>query len=115
MISIRAQSCRAARAPSSRRAGSAVRSAKEDTTAIVFRPFQEVKNELASVSSATQDISYARVGYAPECEAAVNEQINIEYTISYVYHALHAFFDRDNVGKLLPPVDRTVSTTSAPD
>ena len=23
-----------------------------------------------------------------ECEAAINEQINIEYTISYVYHSL---------------------------
>ncbi len=29
---------------------------------------------------------------------AVNEQINIEYQVSYVYHALYAFFDRDNVG-----------------
>jgi hypothetical protein len=30
-------------------------------------------------------------------EAAVNEQINVEYTISYVYHALSTYFDRDNV------------------
>lgn len=28
----------------------------------------------------------------------MNEQINIEYTISYVYHALHSYFARDNVG-----------------
>jgi ferritin heavy chain len=33
-----------------------------------------------------------------DCEAAMNEQINIEYTNSYVYHALFNYFDRDNVG-----------------
>jgi ferritin heavy chain len=33
-----------------------------------------------------------------EAEAALNEQINIEYTNSYVYHALYNYFDRDNVG-----------------
>ena len=36
--------------------------------------------------------------YHQECEAAMNEQINIEYTISYVYHSLYSYFDRDNVG-----------------
>ena len=25
-------------------------------------------------------------------------QINIEYNISYIYHSLYAFFDRDNIG-----------------
>lgn len=35
---------------------------------------------------------------AQECEAAVNEQICIEYTVSYVYHSLYSYFDRDNVG-----------------
>ena len=55
----------------------------------------QVKGELTTVEkvdSATQ--SFARLDYHEECEAAVNEQINIEYNISYVYHALHAFFDR---------------------
>lgn len=41
--------------------------------------------------------SFARVNFHPECEAALNEQINIEYNVSYIYHALWAYFDRDNV------------------
>ena len=53
------------------------------------------------VAEAPPTKSYARLDYHPECEAAVNEQINIEYTISYVYHSLYAYFDRDNVGMLL--------------
>jgi len=35
--------------------------------------------------------------YEPDCEAAINEQINIEYNISYVYHSMYAYFDRDDV------------------
>ena len=58
----------------------------------------QVKGELVGVSEAPITQSYARLDYHQECEAAVNEQINIEYTISYVYHSLYAFFDRDNVG-----------------
>ena len=58
----------------------------------------QVTGELTAVSEAPPSESYARLGYHPECEAAVNEQINVEYTISYVYHALYAFFDRDSVG-----------------
>lgn len=42
--------------------------------------------------------SYARVDFDPRCENAINEQINIEYTASYVYHALFAHFNADNVG-----------------
>lgn len=29
---------------------------------------------------------------------AMNEQINVEYTNSLVYHAAHAYFARDNIG-----------------
>lgn len=32
-----------------------------------------------------------------ECEAAINDQINTEYSVSYIYHALSAYFARDNV------------------
>lgn len=32
-----------------------------------------------------------------ECEGALNEQINIEYNMSYIYHAMYAYFARDNV------------------
>ncbi|MCL7028126.1 hypothetical protein MKW94_007661, partial [Papaver nudicaule] len=41
--------------------------------------------------------SLARHKFLDECEAAINEQINVEYNVSYVYHALYAYFDRDNV------------------
>ena len=50
------------------------------------------------MAEASPSESYARVGYHPECEAAVNQQINVEYNISYIYHSLWAFFARDNVG-----------------
>ncbi|KAF8102022.1 hypothetical protein N665_0201s0313 [Sinapis alba] len=63
---------------------------------VVFEPFEEVKKELDLVPSSPQ-LSLARHMYSPECEAAVNEQINVEYNVSYVYHALYAYFDRDNV------------------
>jgi ferritin heavy chain len=68
-------------------------------TEVVFQPFTEVKGELSTVAGTdnTQQ-SLARLDYHEECEAAINEQINIEYNISYVYHALHSFFDRDNIG-----------------
>jgi ferritin heavy chain len=69
-----------------------------EMTGLVFQPFSEVQPELSTVGSTPATSSFARVEFAEECEAAVNEQINIEYTISYVYHALHAYFDRDNVG-----------------
>ncbi|RZB69856.1 Ferritin-3, chloroplastic [Glycine soja] len=35
--------------------------------------------------------------YTDQCEAALNAQINVEYNVSYVYHAMYAYFDRDNV------------------
>lgn len=57
-----------------------------------------MQNELAVVdkTNAQQD-SFARVSFHPACEAGINEQINIEYNVSYVYHALYCYFDRDNV------------------
>lgn len=65
---------------------------------MVFQPFAEAKSELAIVDTKPANESLARCGYHEECEAAVNEQINIEYNVSYVYHAMFAYFDRDNVG-----------------
>lgn len=67
-------------------------------TGVVFEPFTEVRGELATVDrmDSIQD-SFARVNFHPDCEAAINEQINVEYNISYVYHALYAYFSRDNV------------------
>ncbi|XP_050210443.1 ferritin-3, chloroplastic [Mercurialis annua] len=65
-------------------------------TGVVFEPFEEVKKELNLVPNVPQ-ASLARQKYTDECEAALNEQINVEYNVSYVYHALFAYFDRDNV------------------
>ncbi|PNW78664.1 hypothetical protein CHLRE_09g387800v5 [Chlamydomonas reinhardtii] len=70
-------------------------------TGIVVQPavqFSEVQSELATVDKTNQNIqSLARVDFHPACEAAINEQVNIEYNVSYLYHALWAYFDRDNV------------------
>lgn len=42
--------------------------------------------------------SLARVStYPVTLEAAVNEQINVEYSMSYVYHSLACYFSRDSV------------------
>ncbi|KAL7136100.1 hypothetical protein ABFS83_10G006400 [Erythranthe nasuta] len=65
-------------------------------TGLVFQPFEEVKKDdfIVPVSS---DVSLARHLFLDDCEAAINEQINVEYCVSYVYHSLYAYFDRDNV------------------
>ncbi|KAF8006071.1 hypothetical protein BT93_K0386 [Corymbia citriodora subsp. variegata] len=65
-------------------------------TGVVFQPFQEVKREDLAVPLSPQ-LSLARQYYSEDCEAAINEQINVEYTVSYVYHAMYAYFDRDNI------------------
>ncbi|XP_025888835.1 ferritin-3, chloroplastic-like [Solanum lycopersicum] len=65
-------------------------------TGVVFEPFDEVNKEEFMVPITLQT-SLARQRFADECEAAINEQINVEYNISYVYHAMYVFFDRDNV------------------
>lgn len=65
-------------------------------TGVVFQPFEEVKKEFDLVPTVPQ-ASLARQKFVDECEAAINEQINVEYNVSYVYHAMYAYFDRDNV------------------
>ncbi|CAI9774920.1 unnamed protein product [Fraxinus pennsylvanica] len=69
---------------------------RKPLTGVIFDPFEEVKKELMLVPSVPQ-ASLARQKYADECETVINEQINVEYNVSYVYHALFAYFDRDNV------------------
>jgi len=66
-------------------------------TGVVFEPFNEVQDQLVKVTTSPQLESLARQRFSPSCEAAINEQINVEYNVSYVYHALFAYFDRDNV------------------
>ncbi|KAK7300890.1 hypothetical protein RJT34_11741 [Clitoria ternatea] len=63
---------------------------------IMFEPFEEVKKELLVIPTMPH-ASLARQKYTDECEAALNTQINVEYNVSYVYHAMYAYFDRDNV------------------
>ncbi|XP_047334246.1 ferritin-1, chloroplastic-like [Impatiens glandulifera] len=63
---------------------------------VVFNPFEEVKKEVLAIPVSPQH-SLARQKFVDDCESALNEQINVEYNVSYVYHALYAYFDRDNV------------------
>ncbi|KAK1365062.1 Ferritin-2, chloroplastic [Heracleum sosnowskyi] len=65
-------------------------------TGVVFEPFEEVKKELMLVP-AVPHLSLARHKYSNDSESAINDQINVEYNLSYVYHAMFAYFDRDNV------------------
>ncbi|XP_009369213.2 ferritin-3, chloroplastic [Pyrus x bretschneideri] len=67
-------------------------------TGVVFDPFEEVKKELDLVPTLPQ-VSLARQKFTDESEAAINEQINVEYNVSYIYHAMYAYFDRDNVAR----------------
>ncbi|KAG8089306.1 hypothetical protein GUJ93_ZPchr0011g27445 [Zizania palustris] len=69
---------------------------KEVLSGVVFQPFEELKGELSLVPQA-KDQSLARQRFLDDCEAAINEQINVEYNVSYAYHSLFAYFDRDNV------------------
>ncbi|KAK7372130.1 hypothetical protein VNO80_05499 [Phaseolus coccineus] len=63
---------------------------------IAFEPFEEVKKELLIIPTELH-ASLARQKYTDQSEAALNAQINVEYNVSYVYHAMYAYFDRDNV------------------
>ncbi|XP_073221812.1 ferritin-1, chloroplastic isoform X3 [Cicer arietinum] len=65
-------------------------------TGVIFEPFEEVKKDNLAVPIVPQ-VSLARHHFSDECESVINEQINVEYNISYVYHSMFAYFDRDNV------------------
>nr|ABO21681.1 ferritin 3 [Triticum aestivum] len=69
---------------------------KEVLSGVMFQPFEELKGELSLVPQG-KDQSLARHKFVDECEAALNEQINVEYNASYAYHSLFAYSDRDNV------------------
>eukprot|EP01026_Neomeris_dumetosa_P055404 TRINITY_DN50377_c1_g1_i1.p2 TRINITY_DN50377_c1_g1~~TRINITY_DN50377_c1_g1_i1.p2 ORF type:complete len:246 (+),score=24.23 TRINITY_DN50377_c1_g1_i1:177-914(+) len=66
-------------------------------TGVVFQPFNEVQTQLATVQQTSGGQSLGRLMFEQDCEAAINEQINIEYNISYAYHSMYAYFDRDDV------------------
>lgn len=63
---------------------------------MVFEPFQEVQGLVKSVPETSKE-SFARQRFSQASEAGINEQINVEYNNSYIYHSLAAYFDRDNV------------------
>lgn len=65
-------------------------------TGVLFEPLDEVKKELDLVLISPRE-SLARHKFHDEFEVVINEQINVEYIVSYVYHAMYAYFDRDNV------------------
>merc|ERR1712060_594566 len=85
------------RASSSRRVAAV---AGENTLGgVVFSPFDEVEGSLKLVREGAKaaNVSLARQNFSAACESALNEQISIEFNVSYVYAAMHAYFDRDNV------------------
>lgn len=47
--------------------------------------------------TADAPLSRANVGFSQACQDAVNNQIQVEYTASYAYHAMFAYFNRDTV------------------
>ncbi|KAG6553816.1 hypothetical protein Mapa_004733 [Marchantia paleacea] len=65
-------------------------------TGVVFEPFREVQSDAFLLPSDSHK-SLARQRFDQSCESAINDQINVEYNVSYIYHALFAYFDRDNV------------------
>ncbi|KAG5090198.1 hypothetical protein JHK82_048976 [Glycine max] len=65
-------------------------------TDVIFEPFEEVKKELNLVPTVPQ-ASLARKKYTNDYKATIKEQISVEYNVSYVYHVIFAYFDRDNV------------------
>ncbi|KAL2629560.1 hypothetical protein R1flu_014246 [Riccia fluitans] len=66
-------------------------------TGVVFEPFREVQSD-GFILPADRKKSLARQRFDTNCESAINDQINVEYNVSYIYHALFAYFDRDNIG-----------------
>jgi len=92
---------RAARSwrPSRSVAAAAAAGSPADTTSgiISFQPaFTDGAVQQAAPSKDTS-LSLARMHFDESCEAAINEQINVEYSASYLYHSLSAYFNRDNV------------------
>lgn len=64
-----------------------VRTAGENLQGLVFTP-ETTGGEIET---------RVNIGYGAHQQEAVNKQINVEYTASYVYHALWSYFDRDIV------------------
>jgi ferritin heavy chain len=59
--------------------------------------FLDPSSQLATLDETPSTNSLGRQRYSEECEDALNEQINVEYNVSYMYHCMFAYFGRDNV------------------
>lgn len=53
--------------------------------------------EIKKASEKGSDGELARVLLADKSEKAINNQINVEYTNCYLYHAMASYFSRDSV------------------
>jgi ferritin heavy chain len=74
----------------------AAESDQKTITGVVFEPFREVQSQFLQLPE-KPDESLARQRFHVSCESAINDQINVEYNVSYIYHALFSYFDRDNI------------------
>jgi ferritin heavy chain len=71
-------------------------SSEKTLTGVVFEPFREVQSQSLQLPK-NPDESLARQRFQVSCESAINDQINVEYNVSYIYHAMFSYFDRDNI------------------
>lgn len=74
-------------------------------TGIVFSPTAELDTLLPSLEAVAKPgpshvprVSMGRMDFAQKAEVAINEQINIELNMSYLYLSASTYFARDNVG-----------------
>ncbi|KAJ8904873.1 hypothetical protein NDN08_001387 [Rhodosorus marinus] len=75
-----------------------------DFTKVDFKESSEFEGKIFKTD--TVDFPATRVkldhkeelSYKKECEEAINTQINVELTASYLYQAMYAYFCRDTVG-----------------
>ncbi|BBN04577.1 ferritin heavy chain [Marchantia polymorpha subsp. ruderalis] len=68
-------------------------------SAAVFEPMKELEKDLFRLPQESH-ASLARLNFTDSCESSINELINVLYSVSYLYHSLFAYFDRDNVALL---------------
>ncbi|GAQ81875.1 Ferritin [Klebsormidium nitens] len=80
-------------------AGSTEEISEEVLGGEIFRPMQDLQESgiLDLVDQRGNDTSLARQRYSPDTETAINDSINVAYTLSYAFHSMAAFFDRDNI------------------
>lgn len=74
-------------------------------TGIVFSAQNELTRLLPKLESTTKPgpsgvpiVSIGRMDFAKQAEIGINEQINVELNMSYLYLSMSAYFARDSVG-----------------